>query len=161
AARHRSLSLTCSRPSSSSTTPHLVVLATDPAISLPVSITDDGTGATSASAALAAFGAAPPPLTQALGTAAASITCSSIPQAYSMLRLVVTGASATAAEIDRWAATVNGDSGSHYGYQVLSVCGTTPTAFGRNASRSWEAGPSGAGDMPGASAEDRPVALPG
>jgi hypothetical protein len=89
-----------------------------------------------------------------LATAAANITFSAIPSTYDVLWLLVVGASAAAAETDRWSVTVNGTGGSSYDLvQVGATVSGTPIEGARNAYSSWltpTASPPG--DMPGASA---------
>jgi len=110
----------------------------------------------STSTALANLGALPGYfLSKTLSGAAASITLpasGSLPSGYSLLRLIVIGASANAAEQDRWAVQVNGDGGSHYDMQ--DMWGTDTTAFVniKNAQDEWLAEAGTPGDMPGASA---------
>jgi len=88
-----------------------------------------------------------------LGSAAASITFSSIPAGYNLLRLLVIGASAAAQESDRWAVAVNGDSGAHYDLQAVYGANTSTTSQPRNAVNYWFTGGSTPdGDMPAASA---------
>lgn len=95
-----------------------------------------------------------PVAAQTLVSAAASITFTSIPSGYSMLRLVAIGASATAAEGDRWAVAVNGDSGAHYDVIGTVGPGSGTTATGaKNAQSEWLFVTSPPpGDLPGASA---------
>ena len=90
---------------------------------------------------------------QTLGSAAASITFSSIPGTYNLLRLLVFGASANATESDRWSVTVNGSSADNYDLQQVAGSNTTAAAAVRGALSSWLTGYGiSPGDMPGASA---------
>jgi hypothetical protein len=94
-----------------------------------------------------------PPASQVLASPAASITFSAIPQTYSLLRLIVTGASASATESDRWLVQINGDAGAHYDIQVASANDTTLAGIPRIAFAAWQiATANPPGDMPGASA---------
>jgi hypothetical protein len=89
---------------------------------------------------------------QTLASPAASITFSSIPAGYSLLRLVVVGASAAAAELDRWIVQVNGDTGAHYDLIGYGAQGGSGTLTEKNANTSWESGYGTDGDVPAASA---------
>jgi hypothetical protein len=90
---------------------------------------------------------------QTLGTAAASITFSSIPAGYNLLHLVVIGASASATETDRWKVQINGDTGNDYDVQEIGVYNTTVVAAVRSAAGQWDCATANPpGDMPGASA---------
>lgn len=66
---------------------------------------------------------------QTLSTSAASVTFSGIPQTFSHLKLIinsVTSVTSAAAPIEL---TINGDSGAHYFYNVITNSfGTNPTA---------------------------------
>jgi hypothetical protein len=86
---------------------------------------------------------------QTLASAAASITFSSIPAGYSLLRVLVLGASSKASEVDQWAVTVNGDSGAHDDSQYLSSQHTTNAAGILAAQDFWVVGEN---DVPGTSA---------
>jgi len=87
---------------------------------------------------------------QTLASAAASITFSSIPGTYNMLRLVVIGASAAAAQSDQWTVQLNGDTGNHYDLETFYAAGTgTGASDGSNAQAVWISAES---DMPGANA---------
>ncbi len=93
-----------------------------------------------------------PIASQVLASPAASIVFSSIPQTYNLLRLVVTGASAAAAEGDRWAVSVSGSS-SGFDIQAATASSATPAASVRNAYSSWVISPAAPpGDMPAANA---------
>lgn len=63
-----------------------------------------------------------PIATQTLGSAASSITFSSIPSTYTDLRLVLTGTTNNSSNL---AFQFNGDSGSNYSYTFLSGTGST------------------------------------
>jgi hypothetical protein len=91
--------------------------------------------------------------TQILGAPAASITFSAIPAGYNLLRILVIGASAAAAESDRWFVQVNGDTAADYDAEHLGASNATTAASSHAASTGWLSGTfSGVGDMPGASA---------
>ena len=89
--------------------------------------------------------------TQVLASAAASITFSAIPAGYSLLRLLVIGASSKAAESDQWAITVNGDTGNHYDCQFgyFQSTGITAANAGVSGIAAWKVGQT---DVPAASA---------
>jgi hypothetical protein len=92
-------------------------------------------------------------IVQTLAVAAASITFNAIPAGYNQLRLVVIGASAAAAETDRWLVAVNGDSGAHYDTDISYVNDTTLVGLVKNAQTGWlGAAAAPVGDMPAASA---------
>ncbi len=93
--------------------------------------------------------------TQVLASAAASITFSAIPAGYSLLRLLVIGASSTAAEATRWKVQVNGDGGSDYDMQGVVGAGNNVNAgaYSAAATQQWIIASGGSGlDLPGASA---------
>jgi hypothetical protein len=87
-----------------------------------------------------------------LAAPASSITFSSIPQGYAMLRLVVVGASAAAAESDYFFVRINGDTGSNYDVQYVYGLSSTPGAAQRTATSGWWSPNASFGDMPGANA---------
>lgn len=91
---------------------------------------------------------------QTLASPAANITFSSIPQTYSQLHLLVVGASASAAESDRWSVQVNGSSSSIYDIIQTQGTGTPATNTAtRNAYSAWVSGESASpGELPGAQA---------
>jgi len=103
--------------------------------------------------ALANLGGIPQKVTvQTLASAAASITFSSIPAGYNLLRLVVVGRSAAAAETDYWYVQVNGDTGAHYdtlGTESYANVSTNVVNSVKNAADQWW---TGSEDLPGASA---------
>jgi len=88
-----------------------------------------------------------------LASPAASITFTAIAGSYSVLHLIVVGASTAVAESDRWSISINGTAGANYDFQHVSGSNTTAAAAARNAYASWVTS-AGAppGDMPGASA---------
>jgi hypothetical protein len=107
----------------------------------------------SESTALANLGGIPQKITiQTLASAAASITFSSIPGTYNMMRLIIIGASADAVESDRWAVTVNGDTGSHYDNQCSGGNGSTNVTDTGTGTANWRSGVTTMGDLPGTSA---------
>jgi hypothetical protein len=127
-----------------------------PLSDLPLSVANGGTGQATAVAALAALGGTPGLVSvQALAAPAASITFSAIPGTYSQIRLIVVGASSTAAEATRWKVLVNGDSGSDYDIQGVVGAGNNVNAGADNAAatQQWIAASGGSGlDLPGANA---------
>jgi hypothetical protein len=110
----------------------------------------------SAATALANLGGLPGySASQVLATAEASITFSSIPSGYSVLRLLVIGASSTAAEATRWQVRVNGDSGSHYDIEGVVGAGNNvnAAAYSDATTQQWIIASGGSGlDLPGANA---------
>jgi hypothetical protein len=126
------------------------------AVATPVPISVGGTGQATAAAALAALGGTPGLVSvQTLAAPAASITFSAIPGTYSQIRLIVVGASSTAAEATRWKVLVNGDSGSDYDIQGVVGAGNNVNAGADNAAatQQWIAASGGSGlDLPGANA---------
>ena len=119
-------------------------------------IAGGGTGGTTATIARGNLGVAAGTVsTQTLGTATASITFSSIPAGYNLLRLVVVGASARATEGDFWLVQVNPGGGSvSHDLEFGVAHGTSATAAYQNQyAGGWFTSYSGAvGDMPGANA---------
>lgn len=111
-------------------------------------------GDTSTKLATDAFVAAAvgPYATQVLSSPAASITFSSIPAGYSVLRLLVIGASNTAAEATRWQVRVNGDSGSHYDHQGVGGAGNNTGATSFSAAADQQMLSNSPNDLPGANA---------
>ena len=81
---------------------------------------------------------------------ATTITFSSIPQTFSVLRLLAFGASAYAIESDRWYLTV----GPTTGYDLQEVAGSSSSAVAAAKSNQggWNVNNSPTGDIPGASA---------
>lgn len=64
--------------------------------------------------------------TTVLGTAAASVTLSSIPATYSALQLRVVGRSANGTQFDELLLRLNADSGANYGYKQIVIDTFTP-----------------------------------
>jgi hypothetical protein len=112
-----------------------------------------GTGLTKTGNTLSVTTPASPYAAQTLGAPAASITFSAIPAGFSLLRLLVIGASAAALEADRWLINVNGNSAAIYDLQAVNGIQSTASASRSNATSGWlyPVG-GGAGDLPGASA---------
>jgi hypothetical protein len=102
--------------------------------------------------ALGALAGALPYASSILASAAANITFSSIPSTYNTLRVLVVGASSTAAEFDRWLAWVNGDIGAHYDLEQTGGQNASTFSGGHNAFSQWVSSASTCGDIPGASA---------
>ena len=129
-------------------------LATDAFVAAAVTAGEvtAGTGLTKTGNTLSVTVPASPYASQTLVSPAASITFSSIPAGYGVLRLVVIGASAAVAEFDRWLVTVNGDTGTDYDVQAVSAHATTVAGSSLVGASNWRSPDSTAGDMPAASA---------
>jgi hypothetical protein len=116
-------------------------------------ITGGGTGGTTATIARANLGVIGGSVsTQTLAGTAASITFSTIPGTYNVLRLLVIGRSAVAAETDYWYVQVNGDTSGHYdtlGVEGYANVSTNVVNGVKNAADQWW---TGSEDLPGASA---------
>ena len=95
-----------------------------------------------------------PAASQTLGSAATSIAFSNIPASYSVLRLLVIGASNAAAEATRWQVRLNGDSGSHYDVQGVFGAGNSGNSaqYSSNATQQWIGATGGNNDLPAGSA---------
>jgi hypothetical protein len=94
-----------------------------------------------------------PVTSQTLGTAAANITFSAIPSGYSLLRIVVVGSSAAAAESDRWFVVVNADTNADYDGEHVTGGAAVLSAAAHAGQTGWLGSSiTGVGDMPGASA---------
>jgi hypothetical protein len=98
---------------------------------------------------------------QVLTASAASITLSSIPSAYSQIRLVAVGASSTAAESTRWQVQINGDTGAHYDSAGVYDYGAgSVAASSAGGGTTWvTVGGSSAADLPGANATSGVVGI--
>jgi len=110
-----------------------------------------GAGLTKTGNTLSVTVPASPYASQTLVSPAASITFSAIPAGYNLLRLLIIGASAAAAESDRWAVQVNGDSGGHYDMETAGATVSSSAITHLAAQVQWFVG-AGAPDLPGASA---------
>jgi hypothetical protein len=109
-----------------------------------------GVGVPSGSGGLAPVGGSPHVIAAQTLAAPGTITFSAIPQGYSVLRVLVLGASAVAAEADEWYIQLNGDTANHYDTQDVHVSSTAGAIGGSTVTAGvWRAA---AGDMPGASA---------